>query len=923
VLYGRDSERARIGELLDAARTSRSGALILRGDPGIGKSALLEDARDRAIDMHVLSARGVESESELPFAGLHQLLRPALDLLDTLPVPQAAALRSALGLEVGPGHERFLIFAGCLSLLAELAERRPVLCLVDDAHWLDAASADALRFVAHRLDAEGIVMLFGVREGDVRTFEAPDVPTLMLDGLDEDAAATLLQRRSGVEPAPSVRATLVERTKGNALALLEVPTALTAGQLAGDEPLPEALPMTTQVETVFLARVRRLSPAAQQLLLVAAADDSEHAAVVSRAAESLGVGPDALEAAEQAGLIAIHGTRLEFRHPLVRSAVYDAATSLDRRAVHAAIAAALGPDDADRRAWHLSASVLEPDEDVVLALEAAAERAQERAGFAAAAKALERAAELSADSPARGRRLVAAARAASFGGADAHAVALAERALPLVDEPVSRAEIARVRAVWQRSRGRPGDGIPMLLEAAHDVAHADPGKALELLFSAFSAGSDSATERALHEAAATADTVTPAPDDEEALFLSSLVRGLGAMVAGDPARGSALIGEGLLSSATQKRARNALWASACALWLGDDMRVATLADRAAELARSQGALGTLGEALSLRAAACTYMQRYDEAVVAAEEAIRYARELGSSNLVLFPLAVIAHVAAVRGEDAKAVGHAEEILRVATPHGLGLRVANAMRVLALLDLGRGRWVAALERYQALADRSSGFRDAFSILSTTPDLVEAAVRAGRREVAERAFPAYEAWANAGAPRVRSRAASCRALLADGDVATEHFEEALRLRGAARPFDSARIHLLYGEHLRRERRRTDARIQLRAALDAFEAFRAEPWAERARTELRATGETARKRDPSTVSQLTPQELQVARLVSDGLSNKEVAAQLFLSPRTIDSHLRNVFAKLGVTSRVQLARMSLGGDGQIPEPTEVVAPA
>jgi AAA ATPase domain len=444
MLYGRDVERALIGGLLDGARDSRSGALVVRGEPGVGKSALLLDARERAADMHVLSARGVESESELPFAALDQLFRPALRYLDRLPAPQAAAFRGALGLDAAGSEERFLVFAACLSLLSELAERRPVLCLVDDAHWLDSASADALLFVARRLDAEGIVILFAAREGEVRAFEAQAVPSLVLEGLDADAAAMLLARAAGVDAPPSVRAHLVEQTRGNALALLEVPTALTRGQLAGEEPLPEALPMTSHVEGIFLERVHRLPPEAQRLLLVAAADDSENAALVTRAGESLGVGVRALDTVEEAGLVFVHGTRLEFRHPLVRSAVYEAATSSERRAAHRALAEALAGDDEqpDRRAWHLAASALEPDEDVVRALEQAATRAEERAGHMAAARALERAAALSADASARGRRLVGAARAASAAGTDDQAVPLAKQALPLVLEPVLQAEIA-------------------------------------------------------------------------------------------------------------------------------------------------------------------------------------------------------------------------------------------------------------------------------------------------------------------------------------------------------------------------------------------------------------------------------------------------------------------------------------------------
>lgn len=395
VLYGRDSERAQIGALLEAARDSRSGVLVLRGEPGVGKTALLEDARERAADMHVLTARGVESESELPFAALHQLTRPALEHLGDLPSPQAAALRGALGLGERTGEDRFLVSLALLSLLAEFAERRPVLCLVDDAHWLDTPSADALLFVARRLGAEGIVLLLAARGGDFRGFEAPDLPALDLRGLGVDAAERLLARHGRVEVAPRVRDQLVERTGGNALALLELPTALSEAQLAGAEPLPAALPLTEGVERVFLERVRRLPEGTQKLLLAAAADDSGNLAIVLEAAESLGAGADALDPAERSGLVSVHGARIDFRHPLVRSAVYNGVPSSQRRAAHRALADALaGLEVDDRRVWHLAAASLEPDEEVAEALEEAASSARKRAGFAAAASALERAASL-------------------------------------------------------------------------------------------------------------------------------------------------------------------------------------------------------------------------------------------------------------------------------------------------------------------------------------------------------------------------------------------------------------------------------------------------------------------------------------------------------------------------------------------------
>jgi DNA-binding CsgD family transcriptional regulator len=917
VLYGRDLEQERIGALIDAARASRSGALVLRGEPGIGKTALLEDARERAFDMHVLAARGVESESELPFAALHQLLRPALDQLDQLPAAQANALRGALGLGEGSGQERFLVFAGCLSLLSELAEEQPVLCLVDDAHWLDTASADALRFVARRLEAEGIVLLFAAREGEVRIFDAADVPSLELSGLDGDAAAELLSQRVGLLTAPTVRDRLVEQTLGNALALMEVPTALSEAQLAGEEPLPDALPLTHQVEALFLDRVRRLPDETQLLLLVIAADDSESPALVARAGAILGVGSDALEAAEQAGLLSVSRTQHQFRHPLVRSAVYGAATSVERRAAHRALAAALANDQeqADRRAWHLASSALEPDEDVVRSLEEAAGRAQQRAGYMAAARALERAADLSADDRARGRRLAAAARCASVVGADEHAVGLARRALLLVPQSQAVAELNAVLGLAEMRRGRPVDGFPLLLEAARDIGPHDPARALELLMWASYAARRVRDGAGQVEASRLAAMFAEG-GDEAATFVANLLAGLAAMTQGDAAAGARLIEPAVEWGSTADASLHVFHASMGALWLGDDSRVNELLNRAAALARERGEIGILAEVLGLQAGYLTVVQRYDQAMLAGAEAVELGRELGAENLELLPRAILAFVSAVRGEDEKARRQAEEVIEREGLRGLPVPVATAVWVLALIDLGRGRWAEALEKLDAVADDRSGTAEPYLALVSSPDRVEAGVRSGRIESAQAALSLFEAWAlDARAAWAQPRLASCRALLADGEEATHLFEEALRLRGDTRPFDLARIRFLYGEHLRRERRPSDARIHLRAALEGFERFRAEPWAERAREELRATGETARKRDPSTLGQLTPRELQIARYVAEGLGNKEIAAHMFLSKRTIDYHLRNVFVKLGISSRTQLAGLRLGDEANVQE--------
>ena len=910
MLYGRDAERAKIGRLLKAARDSTSGVLVMYGEPGVGKTALLKDARDRAGDMHILTARGVESEAELPFAALHQLVRPALSHLDRLPGPQAAALGGALGLRGGGGEERFLVYAACLSLLSEMADRRPVLCLVDDAHWLDKVSAEALLFVARRLDAEGIVMLFAARAGEVRGFEAGDLPSLLVERLDPEASATLLARVAS-SAAPSVRERLIEQTQGNALALVELPSALSEGQLAGEEPLPEALPLTSHVKSIFLEQVRRLPDEAQRVLLVASADDLEDARLVARASEALGAGACGLDPAEQAGLVSVRGRRLDFRHPLVRSAVYEAATSNERLAVHRALADALAEDDehADRRAWHLAASVLEPDEGVVRALEEAAARAEERGGYLAAATAFSRAAELSSDGHARGRRLARAARAASIAGADEYAVELAGQADPLVGDTLLRAELALAVGVAELRCGHPLDGFSRLTDAAREVAEHDAAKAVELLIWANAAASLSGDPSARAEVSRLAADLLSAGGDDELMSVARALAVFAQVRGGDTSADDAQLEEAFARASTFDDAQHVYAVSLPALFVGDNQRFATLINRATSLARARGELGILAEALSLSAAQHYLAQRFEEAAHVAREALRFARELGAANSASTPLGLIAFAAAIRGDDDEARQRSGEMLELAAAHGMPARATYAVYVLAMLELGRGRWTEALEHFRVVADPRPDVGDAFLAKGATPDAIEAAVRAGGLEEARAALAGFEEWApDSGYTWVQPRLSGCRALLADGDEATAHFEEALRLGAGGGPFDLARLQLLYGEHLRRERRRTDARVQLRAAIEGFERLRAEPWAERARAELRASGETARKRDPSTVDQLTPQELQIARLVAEGLSNKEVATQLFLSPRTIEHHLRHVFAKLGVKSRTQLARLPLG---------------
>ena len=884
-----------------------SGAVVVRGDPGIGKTALLVDARERASDMHVLSARGVESESELPFAALDQLLRPALAHLGKLPAPQERALRSALGLEDGAADERFLVFAACLTLLAELAEERPVLCLIDDAHWLDLGTTDALLFVARRIHAEGIVMLFAAREGDVRRFRGSGVESIMLGGLDAEAAAALLARGAGGDAAPSVRAHLTELADGNALALLELPSALSEGQLAGTEPMPETLPLTQQVESVFLERVRRLSEESQQLLLVAAADDAGSLSVVTRAAAAGGLPADGLIEAEQAGLVTVQGDRLSFRHPLVRSATYAAATSSARRAAHALLAVALdGEEHVDQRAWHLAAAALGPDAETGAALESMAERARLRSGNAAAATAFERAAELSPDSESKARRLVGAATAAWHAGQPDRASALVERADPIVSDPRLRAQLTAVRGEIQFQCGDLFVACETLMSGAAEVAGLDSRKALQMLFDAANAGDWAGDYGRVAEAVKRAATLPPSGDDRDALLTEMLI-GVGSFLEGSSAREVDRV-RGVVDCADVfDEPIWLLWAAWGAGAIGDDARAEELLRRSIALARASGTVNKLTHSLMIVALEGIFAGRCALAAEAAE-GFRLARDAGLRNTASVLLAELAWFAAVKGQDDECRAYVDQITKEARETRMAIANTIARWGLALVDLARGRPEVASTQLEELRAAPPGVCQPHIALMFMPDLVEASVRSGLDEQARVACAAFEGFAEPEAPTwALALAARCRALLSvDADDAEREFTEALRFHAESnRPFNRARTELLYGEHLRRHRKRVESREHLRTAFAGFEALGAEPWAERARAELRASGETARKRDPSSIDQLTPQELQIVRFVSHGLSNKEVAAQLYLSPRTIDYHLRNVFTKLGITSRTQLAHL------------------
>jgi DNA-binding CsgD family transcriptional regulator len=908
VLYGRDPERARFGELLDGARSLRSAVLVISGEPGVGKSALLEEARDLADGMTILSGGGVESETHLPFAALHQIVRPVLHYVESLPQTQADALRGALGLVAG-GSDRFLVSLAALSLLAEAAERQPLLCLVDDAQWLDDASADALVFVARRLDAEGIAMLFAAREGELRRFEAPGLPELHLGGLDPAAAGALIDRHAGVALSSEVRDRLVVETGGNPLALLELSPALTDAQLSGAEAMLAPIPVSARVERAFLARVDRLPEESQTLLLVAAADDTGELATVLRAAAQLGAVPEALDNAEQAGLAHVRGTRLELRHPLVRSAVYQAAPLSKRQAAHGAIASALdGEVDADRRAWHRAAASVEPDPSVVEELEQAAQRARRRSGFAAASLAFERAAALTPDEEHRARRLIAAAENAWFAGGAERALMLLEGARPLVTEPIQRADIDRFLGLIEMTRGVPADACQFLLRAATEVAPIDGERALQLLNIAGLAAAYAGDREAGVAIGEVARGLT-VEETPSVRMLAQLLIGLGAHAQGDFAEAAPRLREalGLAEELDDDAAGDQpvalLFAGRAALYLGDDQAAYRTHHEAAARARESGALSIVTQILPRLATAELWAGRWPSAAANAREGLQLAREIGQHDVVAQQLVMLALLAAARGSEDECRSLAAESRELASARGLGIVAELAQWALTLLELGLGRAEEALRHCREISTTMVVFWGAL-------DRIEAAIRAGDRETALAFLDVFEPWAeSSGVAWPRAVVLHGRALLSeDENEAGGFFLAALDAHAeAARPFELARTELAYGEFLRRARHRVEARKHLQAALDGFEGLGAMLWAERARVELRASGQTARKRDPSTRAELTVQELQIARFVADGLTNREVAAQLFLSPRTIDFHLRNVYKKLGISSRTVLARLDL----------------
>ena len=908
-LLGRRREREVLDRLLEAVRGGHSGVLVLAGEPGVGKTALLEYAIESAAGFRVARTVGVEGEMELAFAALQQLCAPMLDRLVRLPVPQRGALGVALGLSPGDAPDRFLVGLAVLSLLSEMAGEQPLLCVVDDAQWLDRASAQTLAFVARRLLADSVALVFATRGPSAELTGLPELP---VHGLRDGDARALLGSVLRGPLDELVRDRFVAETRGNPLALLELPRGLTPAELAGGFGLPAAPALSSRIEESFRRRLAPLPPPTRRLLLVAAAEPVGEPALVWRAAERLGIDASAADAAEEEGLLEVRAG-VTFRHPLVRSAVYRAASAPERREVHRVLADATDPAvDPDRRAWHRAQATPGPDDEVASELEHSAGRAQARGGLAAAAAFMERAAALTLDPALRATRALAAAQAKHQAGAlDAalRLVATAE-AGPLDEFQRAQADVLRAQVSFASNRG--SDAPPLLLKAAERLERLDVGLARETYLDALSAAlfaGGLASGGGAPEVAQAARAVHPSPRPARApdLLLDGLARLITeGHVAGTPIMKEALSGfrGGDISGEEGLRW---LWVACHAaglLWDYESWDV--LSARLVQLALDAGALNALPIALSTRAGVHLFAGELAMAGSLVEE-VDAVNQLTASSIA--PYGALG-LAVFRGGEAEAVEMIEagttEVLR--RGEGEGLTFVQWATAVLYNGLARYEDALAAARHAAEASREQWF-STWGLV----ELIEAASRSGEAELAadalERLSQATRASGTDWALGIEARS---QALLSAGEAAETSYRQAIEAFERTRlRVDLARAHLLYGEWLRRERRRLDARNQLRSAYELFTEFGMEAFAERARVELNATGEHARRRTVETRDELTPQELQIARLVADGATNAEIAARLFISASTVDYHLRKTFRKLGVKSRTQLARHVLHPGG------------
>jgi DNA-binding CsgD family transcriptional regulator len=909
-LRGRHREIAALEDLLGKAQAGTSGVLVLRGEPGIGKTALLDYVARHAKDFRVDRLCAVQSEMELPFAGLHLLLGPLLDRFDRLPGPQREALEVALGAREGRAPDRLLTGLAVLSMAAELAEEQPLACLIDDAHWLDQSSLQALAFAARRLAAERVAVVFCLREG-IEVPELAGLPELTVTRLRDPDARALL--RSGLHGRldPSVEDRVIAETRGNPLAILQWPRRVGPADLAGGFVLPNIVgPLRRCIEDSYCQQAESLPRGTRELLLTAAADPTGDVPLLWRAAAAQGIGMDAAAPAEAAELVEF-GAQVQFRHPLVRSAIYQYATPTERRTVHRALAEATDPrTDPDRRAWHAAQAATGPDEAVAAELERSAGRGQARGGLAAAAEFLRLATELTSEPALRSVRALAAAQAKfSAGSADgAYALLATAGAGPLDDLQQARLERLRARLAFSWTRG--SDAPALLLDAARRLAPLDARQArdtyLEAIEAAIFAGR-LGNSGGLLEIAAAARSAPPAPRPPREI--DALLDGLTVRLTGGYSAGLAPLRKAV-QALTRFQARPAedemlwylLWVE-CSLTpepiapeVWDDRGWDELATRAVEVARGAGAVTALPVALSSKACSDLYAGDFSGATALQDEGQAISAALGSAAITYTDLVL----AGWRGEEAPALDLIEAGIKDAMARGEGRAIGVAEYATALLYNGLGRYETAL----AAAQRACRYDDLGFFNWALAELIEAAARSGDQEAGAQALATLAGRTQAaGTDWALGVEASARALHANGRAADDLYREAIqRLARTRVVIQLARAYLLYGEWLRRENRRQEARDALRRAHEIFSRSGALGFAERAGRELLATGETVRKRRADTLADLTAQEAQVADLARERLTNPEIAAQMFISPRTVEWHLGHVFSKLGISSRKDL---------------------
>jgi DNA-binding CsgD family transcriptional regulator len=915
VVLGRADERQAFDRLLENVRGGQSAVLVVRGEAGVGKTALLHHCARQASGFRLGRTAGVESEMELPFAGLHQLCAPMLGRLDALPEPQRAALRVALGLSSGPAPERFLVALAALSLLAEVATERPLLCLVDDAQWLDVASRQVLGFVARRLLAESVAIVFAVRE-PTDEGELVGLPELLLGGLPDKDARDLLATVIPGRLDERIRDRLIAETRGNPLAIVELPRELAATQSVGAFGLVEAKALSGRIEESFLRRLEALPEETRLLLLVAAAEPVDDPLLVWRAAERLGIGLSAATAEDTEGLLAI-GERVAFLHPLVRSAVYRSASARDRRAVHLALAEVIdGQVDADRRAWHVAVAAPGPSEEVASELERSAGRARARGGLAAAAAFLRRSVALTRDPERRVERALAAAQASLHAGAFDAALELLAAA-----EAGSPDELQRARAELLRGQvasASAGTEAPaLLLAAARRLERLDPDLARETyldawgaaLFAGRLASGGDLLDVSRAARAAPRPTHPPHPSD-------LLLDGLATLVTDGRAAAAPVLRRALSAvrsepMSVEKGLQWGVLASSAAAEIWDFESWDAIITSQMELARDAGALAPLSIALNGEGIVVSWRGDFAASARVIVEADAVTEATGTR---IAPYGAML-LAALRGREAEARALIDPTVRHATAGGEGLAVQYAQWSTAVLYNGLGRYEDALAAARQASDVTP---ELFVAVWALPELIEAAVRSGNAHLGAAALERLVASAEAGATDWGlGIAARSRALLSEGEAAEHSYIEAIERLGRTQlgP-ELARAYLLHGEWLRREQRRVDARAQLRTAHDMLVSMGADGFAERARHELRATGAKVRRRIDEARDDLTPQEELIAQLARAGRTNSQIGTELFLSPRTVEWHLKKVFTKLGISSRMALHQA-------LPSPDRAAAPA